>query len=128
MSTTNESNNKPVTISKKQSREESRQAAKSFIESLQAKPFPASERIYLTGSDDSIRVPMRKINLTDTPIGSDPDNLTFEPNEAIYVYDCSGPYADPQEHIDVYRGLAPMRASWIEKRGDTEVLPSVSSE
>ena len=99
----------------KQSREESRQAAKSFIESLQAKPFPASERIYLTGSDDSIRVPMRKINLTDTPIGSDPDNLTFEPNEAIYVYDCSGPYADPQENIDVYRGLAPMRESWIEK-------------
>jgi len=128
MSTTNESSNKPANTSKKPSREALRQAAKSFIESLQARPFSASERIYLTGSDDSIRVPMRKINLTDTPIGSDPDNLTFEPNEAIYVYDCSGPYADPQENIDVYRGLAPMRASWIDKRDDTEILPSVSSE
>ena len=119
--------NHPQKKPNKKSREESRQAAKSFIESLQAKPFPASERIYLTGSDDSIRVPMRKINLTDTPIGSDPDNLTFEPNEAIYVYDCSGPYADPQENIDVYKGLKPMREAWIEQRDDTEILPSVSS-
>ncbi|NVK75348.1 MAG: phosphomethylpyrimidine synthase ThiC, partial [Oceanospirillaceae bacterium] len=128
MSTNNEIATPLTTPSKKQSREASRQAAKSFIESLQAKPFPASERIYLTGSDESIRVPMRKINLTDTPIGSDPDNLTFEPNEAIYVYDCSGPYADPQENIDVYKGLKPMREAWIEQRDDTEILSSVSSE
>ena len=101
---------KPANLSKKQSREESRQSREIFYRIITSKTFSASERIYLTGSDDSIRVPMRKINLTDTPIGSDPDNLTFEPNEAIYVYDCSGPYADPQENIDVYRGLAPVRA------------------
>ena len=77
MSTINEPNQqkKSNKVSKKQSREETRLAAKSFIESLQATPFPASERIYLNGSDATIRVPMRKINLTDTPLGSDPDNL-----------------------------------------------------
>lgn len=130
MSTINEPNQqkKPNKVSKKQSREETRLAAKSFIESLQATPFPASERIYLNGSDATIRVPMRKINLTDTPLGSDPDNLDFEPNEAIYIYDCSGPYADPQVTIDVYEGLAAMRAPWIEKRQDTEALQSVSSQ
>jgi len=112
----------------KKTRDQARLDAKSFIESLQARPFPASERIYLTGSEDSIRVAMRKINLTDTPIGSDPDNLTFEPNEAIYVYDCSGPYADPEANIDVHQGLAPMRAPWIERRDDTDELPMVSSE
>ena len=119
----NQNNKKP----NKSSREASRLAAKAFIESLQAKPFPASERIYLNGSDDAIRVPMRKINLTDTPIGSDPDNLTFEPNEAVYVYDCSGPYGDPEEKIDVYRGIKPIRNEWIEARQDTQFLSQVSS-
>ena len=112
----------------KLSREASRLQAKAVIESLQGSPFPASERIYIEGSDASIRVPMRKINVTDTPVGTDPNNLTFESNEAIYVYDCSGPYADPEEHIDVYKGLNPIRQSWIEKRKDTQVLPQVSSE
>ncbi|WCN13207.1 phosphomethylpyrimidine synthase ThiC [Marinomonas mediterranea] len=112
----------------KQTREQSRLEAKEFIESLQAKPFPASERVYIEGSDASIQVPMRKINLTDTPIGSDPDNLTFEPNEAIYVYDCSGPYSDPQESIDVHKGIRTPRSKWIEDRNDTETLVNVSSE
>ncbi|WP_133011175.1 phosphomethylpyrimidine synthase ThiC [Marinomonas flavescens] len=112
----------------KKTRDQARLDAKTFIESLQARPFPASERIYLTGSEESIRVPMRKINLTDTPIGSDPDNLTFEPNEAIYVYDCSGSYADPEANIDVHQGLAAMRAPWIERRQDSITLPHVSSE
>ena len=112
----------------KLSREASRLQAKAVIESLQGSPFPASERIYIEGSDASIRVPMRKINVTDTPIGTDPDNLSYEANEAIYVYDCSGPYADPEEEIDVYKGLKPMRQAWIEQRGDTQVLPHVSSE
>ncbi|MGR0279584.1 phosphomethylpyrimidine synthase ThiC [Marinomonas dokdonensis] len=112
----------------KLSREASRLQAKAVIESLQGSPFPASERIYIEGSDASIRVPMRKINVTDTPVGTDPNNLTFESNEAIYVYDCSGPYADLEEHIDVYKGLNPIRKNWIEKRKDTQVLPQVSSE
>ncbi|ADZ91153.1 phosphomethylpyrimidine synthase ThiC [Marinomonas mediterranea] len=112
----------------KQTREQSRLEAKEFIESLQAKPCPASERVYIEGSDASIQVPMRKINLTDTPIGSDPDNLTFEPNEAIYVYDCSGPYSDPQESIDVHKGIRTPRSKWIEDRNDTETLVNVSSE
>ncbi|AEF54991.1 phosphomethylpyrimidine synthase ThiC [Marinomonas posidonica] len=111
----------------KLSREASRLAAKAFIESLQATPFPASERIYLKGKQDGVRVPMRKINLTDTPIGSDSAKLTFEPNEAIFVYDCSGPYGDPQEKIDVHQGINPQRANWIEERNDTETLSVVSS-
>ncbi|RUM50234.1 MAG: phosphomethylpyrimidine synthase ThiC [Marinomonas sp.] len=111
----------------KKTREIARLEAKAFIESLQATPFPSSERIYVQGSDASIQVPMRQINLTDTPIGSDPNNLTFEPNEPIYVYDTAGPYADPAENIDVHVGLKALRKQWIEARNDTEVLESVSS-
>lgn len=112
----------------KASRETSRLAAKHFIESLQATPFPASERVYIEGSHPSIQVPMRKINLTDTPIGSDPNHLTFEPNEAIYIYDCSGAYADSNQTIDVHKGLPALRHAWIEQRQDTIVLDAVSSE
>ncbi len=112
----------------KQSREQARLDAKAFIESLQAKPFPSSERIYVEGSNPSIQVPMRQINLTDTPIGSDPDNLTFEPNEPIYVYDTAGPYADPAETIDVHKGIKVLRQQWIDSRNDTELLEGVSSQ
>ncbi len=112
----------------KQSREQARLDAKAFIESLQAKPFPSSERIYVEGSNPSIQVPMRQINLTDTPIGSDPDNLTFEPNEPIYVYDTAGPYADPAETIDVHKGIKALRQQWIDSRNDTELLEGVSSQ
>lgn len=111
----------------KQTREQSRLQAKAFIESLQATPFPASERIYRQGSQPSIRVPMRKIHLTDTAVGTDPEHMTFEPNEAIYVYDTSGPYSDPEEHIDVYKGIKKLRSQWIEERADTEKLESASS-
>jgi len=110
MSTINEPNQqkKSNKVSKKQSREETRLAAKSFIESLQATPFPASERIYFKRfrCDNSV-FPCAKINLTDTPLGSDPDNLTLNPTEAIYIYDCSGPYADPQVTIDVTKAWLP---------------------
>ena len=97
----------------KKTREIARLEAKAFIESLQATPFPSSERIYVQGSDASIQVPMRQINLTDTPIGSDPNNLTFEPNEPIYVYDTAGPYADPAENIDVHVGLKALRKQFL---------------
>ncbi|GAB3476174.1 phosphomethylpyrimidine synthase ThiC [Marinomonas epiphytica] len=117
----------PKRISKS-SREASRLQAKQFIDSLQATPFPASERIYVQGSQETIRVPMRKIHLTDTVVGSDPAKLTFEPNEPVYVYDCSGPYGDINNKIDVYKGIDAIRASWIEQRDDTQELDAVSSE
>lgn len=115
------------TNSTKVDREQSRLQAKAFIESLQATPFPASERVYIEGSRPSILVPMRRINLTDTPIGNDPKNLEFEPNEPIYVYDSSGPYSDPRVDIDVHQGIEALRESWIEARQDTELLDQASS-
>ncbi|MDX1487463.1 MAG: phosphomethylpyrimidine synthase ThiC, partial [Acidiferrobacterales bacterium] len=39
----------------------------------------------------------------------------------------SGPYTDPQAHVDVRQGLAALRTPWIEERADTEELPDVSS-
>jgi phosphomethylpyrimidine synthase len=70
-------------------------------------------RVYVQGSDPSIRVPKREIALTDGSFHT--------------VYDTSGPYGDADLTTDVRRGLPPLREKWIEARGDTHVLESPTS-
>jgi phosphomethylpyrimidine synthase len=77
-------------------------------------PFPQSQKIYVEGSRSDIRVPMREITLTT--------------DEKIHVYDTSGPFSDPAIKVDLRQGLDPIRSCWIEDRGDTEQLDSLSSE
>jgi phosphomethylpyrimidine synthase len=74
--------------------------------SLTREPFPASTKVYVEGALPGVKVPMREIALTN--------------GERVTVYDTSGPYTDPTAEIDVRKGLAPVRAGWIEARGDTE--------
>ncbi|MEY2875015.1 MAG: phosphomethylpyrimidine synthase ThiC, partial [Pseudomonadota bacterium] len=73
---------------------------------LTREPFPASTKVYVEGAQPGVKVPMREIALTN--------------GERVTVYDTSGPYTDPTADIDVRKGLAPVRAGWIEARGDTE--------
>jgi phosphomethylpyrimidine synthase len=51
-----------------------------------------------------------------------------EKNAAIFVYDTSGPYTDPNVTIDIRSGLAPLREKWIEERSDTIQLDGPSSQ
>jgi phosphomethylpyrimidine synthase len=74
--------------------------------SLTREPFPASSKVYVTGSRPDVAVPMREIALTN--------------GERVVVHDTSGPYTDPQAQIDVRRGLPPIRSSWVSDRADTE--------
>ncbi len=87
------------------------------------KPFTGSKKIYVQGSRDDIRVPMREIQLTDTQ-----KIVGVEKNAPFCVYDNSGPYTDPTVSIDLAQGLSPLRAKWIEERNDTELLAGLSSE
>jgi phosphomethylpyrimidine synthase len=92
------------------------------LDPLSRKQFPNSSKVYVTGSRQDLRVPMREIRLTDT--------LTEkgrEPNAPVRIYDTSGPYSDPASAIDLRAGLPPLRSPWIEERGDTEQLAQVSS-
>jgi len=69
-------------------------------------PLPASRKIHLEGGRHAaLRVAMREIALSG---GERP----------VRVYDTSGPYTDPACTIDIARGLGPLRAPWIEARGD----------
>jgi len=89
---------------------------KAFIE-----PLPNSRKIYVAGSRDDIKVPMREIKLTDT-IGD-----LAEKNDPVHVYDTSGPYTDPKKSINFRNGIEQHRGKWIGERGDTEILDSFSS-
>ena len=97
--------------------------ATSGAEGAATQPLPNSRKIYVTGSRADIRVPMREISLADTRTDSG-----VEKNPPVLVYDTSGPYTDPAVQIDLRAGLADVRTAWIEGRGDTEILPGLSSE
>ncbi|WP_018971642.1 phosphomethylpyrimidine synthase ThiC [Rudaea cellulosilytica] len=87
------------------------------------RPIPGSRKIHAQGSRADLKVPMREVQLSDTP-------LVFgaEKNAPLAVYDTSGPYTDPGVRIDLVAGLAPLRANWIAERGDVETLRGLSSE
>ncbi len=93
------------------------------VDEAAVKPLPNSHKVYVQGSRPDIRVPMREIRQLDTPA-----SFGAEKNPPIFVYDTSGPYTDPQVRIDIRQGLAPLRAKWIEERGDTDELPGPTSK
>ncbi|WP_276968418.1 phosphomethylpyrimidine synthase ThiC, partial [Metallibacterium scheffleri] len=77
-----------------------------------ADALPASRKIHVPGAlHADVRVPMRQITLQ--PTSGEPP---------FTVYDSSGPYTDPQAHIDIERGLPQLRKGWIEARGDVECI------
>jgi phosphomethylpyrimidine synthase len=80
-------------------------------------PLPASTRIYVEGViHPSVRVPMREITLSDTKSF----NGRIEKNEAVRVYDCSGPWGDPAFTSSVEEGLPALRRDWILARNDVD--------
>jgi len=98
-------------------------AATAHVDEAAIQPLPNSRKVYVEGSRPDIRVPMREISQADTHTATG-----SEKNPPIFVYDCSGPYTDPAAKIDIRNGLPALRQKWIEARGDTEVLPGLSSE
>ena len=101
------------------------------IETLSRDPIsPNSKKVYVEGKmHPDLRVPFREIKLASTIIqnsaGTEPIE---EKNEPVLVYDTSGPYTDPDAKIDIRKGLEPVRAAWIEERGDSEQLDGLTSE
>lgn len=69
--------------------------------------FDGSRKAYIIGSREDIRVPFRKISLS-------------QDNEPVLVYDTSGPYTDSKAIIDINKGLPEIRRKWILEREDAE--------
>jgi phosphomethylpyrimidine synthase len=93
------------------------------VDDAAVKPLPGSRKVYVRGSRDDLRIPMREISQSETPA-----SFGAETNPPVLVYDTSGPYTDPDARIDIRNGLAPVRENWINERADTESLSGPSSE
>lgn len=93
------------------------------VSSVKIDPYPASEKVYVQGSRPDIKVPMRKITLSDTPA-----HFGAEKNTPLYIYDTSGVYTDTKVSVDLRKGLPVVRSAWIEERGDTELLSGPTSK
>ncbi|NRA01462.1 MAG: phosphomethylpyrimidine synthase ThiC [Myxococcales bacterium] len=80
--------------------------------------FPASRRVYVTGSRPDLRVPMREVELADSSVDG-----TRVQNAPFRVYDTSGPWGDPELELDVRTGVPALRRPWVLERGDIEEAP-----
>lgn len=92
--------------------------------SITREPFPASKKVYVKGEIHNIQVAMREISLHDSH-----NHLLNkkETNEALTVYDTSGPFTDPGIDIDLQKGLPKIRENWIKDRDDVVQLAAISS-
>ena len=92
-------------------------AAKDSIEPQSGEPLPNSARAYVPGKiHPDVRVPFREIKLS--PTKSFDGHV--EANVPVRVYDCSGPWGDPDFAGNVEQGLPMLRGKWITARGDVE--------
>ena len=78
--------------------------------------YPSSEKIYVPGEINKIKVGMRKIKLLDTVTLDEHGERIFKKNNPVIVYDTSGPYSDPKISIDIAKGLPRIREEWYGKR------------
>jgi len=86
----------------------------SALETGTHRSLPNSRRVYIKGS--RVRVPMREIEQHSTRLLSG----NIEPNKPVKVYDCSGPWGDPDFAGSVEEGLPALRQEWILGRNDVE--------
>ena len=84
-------------------------------------PLPGSRKVYISGSEDSIRVPMREVILTPNC----PSQKAVLP--PVTLYDTSGPFTDPDVKIDVRAGIPAVRQPWIAARAEDMVASAGSS-
>ena len=89
--------------------------------------YPSSEKIYIPGEINKIKVGMRKIKLLDTVTLDENGERVFKKNNPVVVYDTSGPYSDPKIPIDIAKGLPRIREDWYGKRKDVVQLPELTS-
>ncbi|MGG2094530.1 phosphomethylpyrimidine synthase ThiC [Bacillus sp. S13(2024)] len=73
--------------------------------------LPGSKKVYVEGTREDMKVPMREIAQSDT---------NGVPNPSIRVYDTSGPYTDPDYKVELEKGIPTPRRCWIVERGDVE--------
>jgi len=92
-------------------------ATKNSFEPHSSEALPHSKKVHVPGAlHPRLRVPLREITLSPTQDGQG----RMTPNEAVRVYDCSGPWGDENYMVNIRNGLPPLRHDWILEREDVE--------
>ncbi len=107
-------------------------AATAEVDSAAMAPLPRSTKVYVVGSRPDLRVPMRRIEQSDTPVfggpgahahGDDAQPAIVEPNPPIFVYDTSrSVHRSRRARSTSARACRRCARAWIDERGDTEKL------
>ncbi|WP_339115010.1 phosphomethylpyrimidine synthase ThiC [Thioclava sp. GXIMD2076] len=79
---------------------------KDIIPTITTGALIGSRKVHKEGNIHALRVPMREIEISN--------------EEALCVYDSSGPYTDPAARIDIAKGLPETRGGWLQARGEIE--------
>lgn len=80
--------------------------------------FPASEKVYIPGEMNRIRVGMRRVNLSDTLIIDISGEKNLKKNNPVILYDTSGPYSDPEISLNPLNGIPRLKEGWNIRRKD----------
>jgi phosphomethylpyrimidine synthase len=80
--------------------------------------YPSSEKIYVSGGINKIKVGMRRIKLTDTITIDSRGEEIRKKNNPVIVYDTSGPFSDSQVMIENGKGIPRFREEWYSRRKD----------
>jgi phosphomethylpyrimidine synthase len=90
-------------------------ASKDSFEPHSSEQLPNSKKVFVACAlHPEVQVPMREIEVGDTKSYTG----AVEKNAPVRVYDCSGPWGDPNFTGKSDEGLPALRAGWILKRGD----------
>ncbi len=90
--------------------------------------YPASEKVYVGGEINKIRVGMRKIKLADSIFEVGNGECERKKNNPVVIYDTSGPYSDSKISTDFEAGIPRIREEWSTRRKDIVKLERLSSE
>ena len=88
--------------------------------------YPSSEKIYVPGEINKIKVGMRKIKLLDTVTLDEHGERIFKRQSGNRLR-YERPYSDPKISIDIAKGLPRIREEWYGKRKDVVQLPELTS-
>jgi phosphomethylpyrimidine synthase len=81
--------------------------------------YPASEKVYVAGEINKIKVGMRRIKQTDTVTIDSKGEEIRKKNNPVIVYDTSGPFSDSQVMAEYGKeGIPRFREEWYPRRKD----------
>lgn len=80
--------------------------------------YPSSQKIYVPGEINRLKVGMRLITLSDSLVPDENGKKEKKKNNPVIVYDTTGPYSDASSALCITEGIPRIREEWYARRKD----------